>query len=87
MHVLPSSRVASSLSTFSIPVSTWELIFHTTEQQRQLSNVERWSKAVQRKTFTMAGIFGKQVLACTHLRSNGNAYANEIFLKQMWAVK
>ena len=31
----------------------------------------------------MAGIFGKQVLACTHLQSNGNAYANEIFLKQM----
>ena len=47
---LPSSIEAASLSTLSVPVSIWELIFHTTEQQRQLSCVVCWSEAMKKKS-------------------------------------
>lgn len=59
MHFLPLSIVASSMSTFLISVSIWELIFHTAEQQSQLPCVGRWNKVREREIFASAGIFGK----------------------------
>ena len=77
MHFLPLNIVAASLFTFSIPVSIWEQ--NTTEQQKQLSVVVRWSEAVERKIFTVAGIFGKHVLVCTHILRYKNPDTNQIF--------
>ena len=77
MHFLPLNIVAASLFTFSIPVSIWEQ--NTTEQQKQLSVVVRWSETVERKIFTLAGIFGEHVLVCTHILRYKNPDTNQIF--------
>ena len=79
MRILPSSIMVASLSTSSVPAGIWELVFDTTEQQRQLSCVVRWSETMERKIFTLAGIFGKHVLACTHLLRHKNQNTNKFF--------
>ena len=79
MRILPSSIMVASLSTSSIPAGICELVYDTTEQQRQLSCVVRWSETMERKIFTLAGIFGKHVLACTHLLRHKNQNTNKFF--------
>ena len=83
---LPSSIVAASLSTLSVPVSISELIFYSTEQQRQLSCVVCWSRAMK-KMFSLAGIFKKHLLACTHLLRCKKCIYKWNLLKDVWAVK
>ena len=83
----PFKKIYIRLCCLLFNPSIWELIFHTTEQQMQLSFVVRWSEAMERKIFTLEGIFTKYVLACTQLLRYKNRYTNQTFLKHVWTGK